>query len=88
MGKDSNLFHLKNWLLTLLPILTVELTFACVPAAKRDQSNDADEQDTASTYCSTNNDQYGQGFCDMDRNERKKMAGWGQMIVENMGGIK
>lgn len=40
--KDFNLFDLKNWLLTLLPILTVELTFACVPAAEGDQSDDAD----------------------------------------------
>lgn len=40
--KDLNVFYLKNWLLTLLPILTIELTFACVPAAERDQSDDAD----------------------------------------------
>lgn len=39
-----------NW-----SILTVELTFSCVPAAERDQSDDTDEQHTASTYCSTNN---------------------------------
>lgn len=57
------MFDLKNWLLTLSPILTIELTFACVPAAEGDQSDDTDEQDTASTHCSTNNYQHRQGFC-------------------------
>lgn len=60
--KDLNLLDVKSWLRTLLLILTVELTFACVPAAEGDQSDDADEQDTASTYCSTDNYQHGQGF--------------------------
>lgn len=77
MKKDLNFLDLKNWLLTLLPILTIELTFACVPAAERDQSDDADEQDTASTYCSTNNYQYRQGFCNMNSNRRKVWSrGW------------
>lgn len=72
MKKDFSLFYLKNWLLTLLPILTVELTFACVPAAERDQSDDADEQDTASTYSSANNYQHRQSLCNTDRNGRKE----------------
>lgn len=53
----------QNRLLTLLPILTVKLTFSCVPAAERDQSDDADEQDTASTDRSDDNYQHGQRFC-------------------------
>lgn len=69
--KDLNLLNLKNWPLTRLPILTVELTFACVPAAEGDQSDDTDEQDTASTYCSTNNYQHRQGFCKKSRNGGK-----------------
>lgn len=70
--KHINVFYVKNWLLTLLPILTVELTFACVPAAERDQSDDADEQDTASTYSPTNNYQHRQSLCNTDRNGRKE----------------
>lgn len=85
--KNLNLFDLKNWLRTLLPILTIELTFACVPAAEGDQGDDADKQDTASTYCSTNNYQHRQGFC--NTNNRRKMwsRGWG-WIVRRRGGMK
>lgn len=45
-----------------LLILTIELTFACVPAAQRDHRDDTDEQDAASTDCSTDNYQCGQGL--------------------------
>lgn len=64
------MFDLKNWLLTLLPILTVELTFACVPAAEGDQSDDTDEQDTAATYCPTYNYQHRQCFCKNNGNRK------------------
>lgn len=57
----------QNRLLTLLPILTVKLTFSCVPAAERDQSDDADEQDTASADRSAHNYQHGQGFWSRER---------------------
>lgn len=53
----------QNRLLALLPILTIKLTFSCVPAAERDQSDDADEQDTASADRSADNYQHGQRFC-------------------------
>lgn len=53
-------------LLTLLAILTVKLTFSCVPAAERDQSDDADEQDTASADRSADNYQHGQRFCNRE----------------------
>lgn len=87
--KDFNLFDFKNWLMTQLPILTVELTFACVPAAEGDQSDHADEQDTASTYCTTNNYQHRQGFCNNSSNRRKMWSrGWGQIIVRRKGGMK
>lgn len=68
----------RSRLLTLLPILTVELTFACVPAAERDQSDDADEQDTASAHRSSNNYQHRQGFCNKSNNGRKVWGGEGR----------
>lgn len=71
MKKDVCVLNLKKWLLTLLPILTIELTFSCVPAAEWDQSNDTDKQHTASTDCSANNYQHRQGFCDNNSNRRK-----------------
>lgn len=55
-----------------MPILTIELTFACVPAAEGDQSDDTDEQDTASTNCSTNNNQHGEGFCNQNKKDNSK----------------
>ena len=78
---DNNgeyLFDLKNGL-SLLPILTVKLTFACVPAAEGDQCDDTDKQDTASTHCSTNNYQHRQGFC--KRNIHKRKVWWGEGVV-------
>lgn len=67
-GNDLNVNDVhQNRLLTLLPILTVKLTFSCVPAAERDQSDDADEQDTASADRSTDNYQHGQCFCSRER---------------------
>lgn len=58
-GNNNN----NKRLFPLLPILTVELTFACVPAAERDQRDDANEQHTASTHCSTDDYQHGHCLC-------------------------
>lgn len=69
-----NFNRLKNWLLTFLPILTVELTFASVPAAQGDQGDDTDEQDATSAYCSADNDHHREGFCNIDRKREKEKA--------------
>lgn len=81
---------LNNWALSLLPILTIELTFACVPAAEGDQSDNTDEQDTASTYCSSNNYQYRQGFFNRNSNRKKNMwnRGVGEDSCQEKGGMK
>lgn len=46
-----------------MPILTVELTFACVSAAEGDECDYTDKQDTTSTYCSADNYQHREGLC-------------------------
>ena len=78
--KDLDLFDVENWLLTLSPILTVELTFACVPAAQGDQGDDTDEQDTASAYCSADNYQHRQGFWNKKSNGREAWHGGGRRL--------
>lgn len=56
----------RNRPATLWPILTVELTFGYVPAAERDQGDDADEQDTAADRAADDN-QHGQRFWNRER---------------------
>lgn len=82
-----NFNRLKNWLLTFLPILTVELTFASVPAAQGDQGDDTDEQDATSAYCSADNDHHREGFCTRGRKKRQK-EGEGKMVVKRREGIR
>lgn len=73
----------QNRPVTLPPILTVELTFACVPAAERDQGDDADEQDTAAADRAADEQhvQHGQRFCNRERSRGELGRGEGEGVV-------